>query len=226
MGFDFTYDKRLLDVLKGRDLEALDAHLNADLTYQQKSVRFLENHDEDRSLLELGEQPSRAASVIQATIPGMKLYYHGQFEGRRLRLPVQMTVDDGEPRCSCTILVDPPSGVYCACQRNHYDKLLNLASLDVVKEGTWRRLTILEHQHQGLLAWRLSNQKDELLVLINYTEHFRQISIAHDKERPAMVDDILNSQNNPEYVDMKQKNRICVSLPAYKAVVLRPKYQI
>ncbi len=51
--------------------------------------RFLENHDEPRSAAVLGEQLPAALSVL-ATIPGMRFFFDGQREGRRLRTPVQL----------------------------------------------------------------------------------------------------------------------------------------
>ena len=48
-GFDFCYDKRLYDRLEHDDVEGVRLHLNADLGYQQKLVRFIENHDEPRA---------------------------------------------------------------------------------------------------------------------------------------------------------------------------------
>ena len=47
-GFDFCYDKRLYDRILERDPSAVRGHLLADLSYQSRMVRFLENHDEPR----------------------------------------------------------------------------------------------------------------------------------------------------------------------------------
>ena len=47
-GFDFCYDKRLYDRIVGQDASAVRDHLRADLSYQSRLVRFLENHDEPR----------------------------------------------------------------------------------------------------------------------------------------------------------------------------------
>ncbi len=90
LGFDYTYDKRLLDKLSYRDLVGVKNHLKADMRYQLKSVRFIENHDEKRAVAKFGKQASIAAAVIMSTIPGMKLYFDGQFEGKKIKLPVQL----------------------------------------------------------------------------------------------------------------------------------------
>ena len=49
-GFDFTYDKRLLDRLHHGDAAEARGHLQADPGYSAKLARFLENHDEARSV--------------------------------------------------------------------------------------------------------------------------------------------------------------------------------
>ncbi len=49
LGFDFCYDKRLYDRLLHEDASSVRGHLHADLDYQRRLVRFLENHDEPRA---------------------------------------------------------------------------------------------------------------------------------------------------------------------------------
>ncbi|NMA10586.1 MAG: alpha-amylase, partial [Methanomicrobiales archaeon] len=48
-GFDYTYDKRFYDRLRNGAAGPVRDHLRADSEYRDKSVRFLENHDEDRA---------------------------------------------------------------------------------------------------------------------------------------------------------------------------------
>src|SRR5262249_9830519 len=49
LDFDFCYDKRLYDRLVHDDAGSVRAHLGADLSYQEKLLRFIENHDEPRA---------------------------------------------------------------------------------------------------------------------------------------------------------------------------------
>ena len=48
-GFDYCYDKRLYDRLVHEGAEEVAGHLRADLAYQRRLVRFVENHDEPRA---------------------------------------------------------------------------------------------------------------------------------------------------------------------------------
>ena len=80
-GFDFCYDKRLYDRILDRDVSGVRDHLRADLAYQSRLVRFLENHDEPRIADKLPGDAERAAAVAIATLPGATLWHEGQFEG-------------------------------------------------------------------------------------------------------------------------------------------------
>ena len=48
-GFDFCYDKKLYDRMEHGDAESVRLHLLADRAYQERMVRFIENHDEPRA---------------------------------------------------------------------------------------------------------------------------------------------------------------------------------
>jgi hypothetical protein len=64
------------------------ASAGADADYQEKMVRFIENHDESRAAATFLDGMGRAAAVAILTLPGARLLHEGQFEGRRVRLPV------------------------------------------------------------------------------------------------------------------------------------------
>jgi glycosidase len=91
-GFNYCYDKRLYDRLEHDAAEDVRLHLCAELAYQEKLVRFTENHDEPRALSVFSPAKARATAVTVATIPGAKLFHEGQFEGRMVRLPVFLGV--------------------------------------------------------------------------------------------------------------------------------------
>jgi len=88
LGFDYCYDKRLYDRLVHDSPDAIRGHLHADVDYQRRLVRFLENHDEPRAATEFTPAKERAAAVVIATLPGATMWHEGQFVGWRVRLPV------------------------------------------------------------------------------------------------------------------------------------------
>src|SRR5579864_3342353 len=89
-GFDFTYDKRLYDHLHSRNSEQVRGHLHADLDFQAKSVRFLENHDEERAASAFPPGVHQAAATVAFLVPGMRLFFDGQLEGRKARHSVHL----------------------------------------------------------------------------------------------------------------------------------------
>ncbi len=131
-GFDYCYDKRLYDRLKNGDAVSIRAHLGAGVSYQNRLIRFVENHDEPRAAAAMPADRHRAAALAVATLPGAKLWHEGQFEGRRVRLPVQLARRPAEP-------VDRDI-------RSFYRELLRLR-----RGGREWRLTASENDR--MLAW-------------------------------------------------------------------------
>ena len=77
--------------------ESVRQHLLADHAYQDKLVRFIENHDEPRAAATFPAEKGRAAAVAILTLPGARLLHEGQFEGRKVRLPVFLGRRPAEP---------------------------------------------------------------------------------------------------------------------------------
>ncbi|MER6350522.1 alpha-amylase [Streptomyces sp. NPDC001634] len=157
-GFDHCYDKRLYDRLVHEDAGSVRAHLGADLAYQRGLVRFLENHDEPRAAATLPGDRERGAAVAVATLPGATLWHEGQFEGRRVRLPVFLSRRPQEP-------VD-------RALHDFYDRLLPAAA--AVRTGDWRLLDCTgwpdNDTHRNLLAWSWSDGDMRHLVVVNHSD--------------------------------------------------------
>lgn len=85
LGFDYCYDKRLYDRLTRETADTVRQHLKADMIFQSRLVRFLENHDEPRAAGILPLERLKAASLICATLPGAVLLFEGQWDGRKTR---------------------------------------------------------------------------------------------------------------------------------------------
>lgn len=191
LGFDFTYDKRLTDRLLDAPVYSIKDHFKADETYQRKSVRFLENHDEERAVTAFGKQRSMAAAVIISTVQGLRFYQDGQFEGKKIKLPVQ--------------LGRAPVEKVQADIQTFYNKLLNITNDDVFKYGCWQLLepiTTFEgnNSYQNFLAWRWTYKTDNRLVVVNYSNTVSQCRIKIDV---SGYDDIIKMTDlltNIEYI--------------------------
>lgn len=125
-GFDFTYDKRLYDCLRDRDTEAIRGHLHADLAFQQRSARFLENHDEPRAAAAFAPGMHQAAAVVTFLVPGLRFFHEGQFEGRRVHASIHL---NRRP-------VEAVDGELAA----FYRRLLDALRSPIVRKGQWRLL--------------------------------------------------------------------------------------
>lgn len=161
LGFDYTYDKRLTDRLKHSYTREITEHLRAEDSYQRKSIRFLENHDEERIISVLSKEKSKAAAIAISTIQGMKFYNDGQFEGKRIKLPVQL-------------IREPEENSHPELKK-FYVKLLKICSHSVFKEGIWKLLTPIpswetNFTYQNILAWEWRLRDEHRVVIINYSE--------------------------------------------------------
>jgi subtilisin family serine protease/V8-like Glu-specific endopeptidase len=96
-GFDYTYDKRLYNRLQTGSAEPVRAHLRSDLQFQERSARFLENHDEPRAAAVFPPDKHRAAAVLTYLIPGLRFFHEGQLEGRRIRESLNLARRQTEP---------------------------------------------------------------------------------------------------------------------------------
>ncbi|HSB35125.1 MAG TPA: alpha-amylase, partial [Nitrospirota bacterium] len=156
-GFDYCYDKRLYDRLEHDTAESVRLHLCADLAYQGKLVRFIENHDEPRALSVFSPQKERAAAVTIATIPGAKLFHEGQFEGRKVRLPVFLGRRPLET-------IDSDLQVF-------YQRLLAAVNTEALRSGEWclceRSGWPDNASYQNLVAWCWRSAQERYLVVLN-----------------------------------------------------------
>lgn len=157
-GFHFTYDKRLLDRLHGAAAADVRAHLLADTTYSQRLARFLENHDEPRSAVQLQSRVPAAAAML-ATLPGMRFFFDGQIEGARHRAPVQLGRWPIEP-VSAEI-------------QELYRRLLAVSNSDLFHAGDWMLLQVDAGSggtESNLIAWRWRQGDRIAVVVVNLGE--------------------------------------------------------
>ncbi|MFZ4719904.1 MAG: alpha-amylase family glycosyl hydrolase [Ilumatobacteraceae bacterium] len=90
-GFDACYDKRLYDrIVHGAPPADIRAHLTASTEWQQRTVRFIENHDEPRAADAMSPDAHVAALTAVLTLPGVALVHEGELDGRRVRVPVTL----------------------------------------------------------------------------------------------------------------------------------------
>jgi hypothetical protein len=156
-GFDFCYDKKLYDRLGHGRAESIRLHLCADLGYQGKLLRFIENHDEPRAAATFSPEEQRALALTVATLPGIKLFYEGQFEGRKVKPPVFLRRRPNES-------VDEDL-------QGFYRRLLQTIDTPVFREGHWNLCDRTgwpdNPSFQNLVAWTWLKDDERYLIIVN-----------------------------------------------------------
>ena len=209
LGFDFTYDKTLTDRISANDVQSVKAHLMADNQFQRQSVRFIENHDEQRAVEKFGVKQSIAASVLISTIQGMKLYYDGQFVGKKTKLPVQLGRSSNE-KISESV-------------EKHYTKLFSIINFEIFKKGEWKYLDTLpvaenNYSFENLFAWQWKLNEDSRLVIINYSNSTAQCRLKFDlitSKKEIKLFDLLNDIDYLRSVEEIKNIGLFIELKSY-----------
>jgi len=210
LGFDFTYDKKLLDRLKDGTPKNVRDHLRADISFQQKSSRFLENQDEERALSALGMEKSFAAAVIISTIPGMRFFFDGQAEGKKVKLPVQL---GREPKESKNITA-----------AKFYIQLFRLTKNEIFTLGEWELKDALpasekDRSNENLLTWLWTYKDLHCLVIVNYanTTSRGRIKISTSGfEESLVLTDLLKGKEYFRSTNEVFYSGLFVELPAFQ----------
>ena len=165
-GFDYTYDKRLYDRLHEEHAKPVREHLFADIEYQNKMARFLENHDEPRAATTFSQDVHQAAAVITYLSPGLRFFHQGQLEGRIKRISPHLVRGPKEPINSVL--------------KDFYDRLIILLPRAIVWNGNWRLLECSSawegnNTFDSFIIYDWNNSGGErLLVCVNYSDHQSQ----------------------------------------------------
>jgi Alpha amylase, catalytic domain len=154
-GFRFCYDKRLYDRLVHEGADALRGHLSGDVGYQQRLVRFVENHDEPRAAATFPPDKARAAAVATLTQTGARLVHEGQLQGRMVQLPV--------------FLGRRPDEAADEDLEAFYRRLLAALGDAVYRTGTWRLAETRgwpgDERWRSLAAWTWEGDSRRLVVV-------------------------------------------------------------
>ena len=210
LGFDFAYDKSILDALAGRDLAALRHHHSLPAEHRQHRVHFLENHDETRARTRFGEERLAAALLFASTLPGMRFFQHGQIEGRRFLIPVQLARAPEE--------TDDPW-----CQSLH-ERVLAILREETLHAGRWSPWSpsSAKNTPAGIFGNRWMLDDAEWIALVNLGSAAERAEIRADAASPEQVDvqSIFGSRESPLLLH-RQAGTVSVTLEPGEAIVLR-----
>ena len=188
-GFDYTYDKRLYDRLLEGHARPVRQHLHADLEFQRKLARFLENHDEPRAAATFDPRIHPAAAVTTYFIPGLRFFHQGQFEGRKKRISPHLVRAPEE---------SPDKDI-----AQFYEQLLGVLRKQILRSGEWQWLScepawdrnqswdsFVAHSWQG-------SGGERMLIVVNYAPHpsqcYLKLPFPEIENRPVRLKDSLSS---------------------------------
>ena len=157
-GFDYTYDKELLDRFKSGHLDNIRGWISYTAEYQAHMCRFLENHDDNRAVEHFGYSITKtnAAGLATYTLPGMRFFFQDQWLGYQNKLDVHLRRAKSEGQKDEAV--------------NLYNKLFPIVSDNVFKNGSWTNLGLSGDDSWRLMAWRWSSSNKKVLVVVNYSE--------------------------------------------------------
>jgi hypothetical protein len=165
-GFDYTYDKRLYDRLRGQLARPVREHFWADLDYQQKSARFLENHDEPRAAATFPAHVHEASAVLTYFSPGLRFFHQGQLQGWPKKISVHLCRGPEQPTDTELLAF--------------YRHLLDALRLDVFRNGDWQLLECKpawegNWTSECLIAFAWQGQNgQQAIVAVNYAPNQSQ----------------------------------------------------
>jgi len=179
-GFDYCYDKSLYDRLKEGLAVPVRQHFFAELTYQNKVTRFLENHDEQRVVAQFSPSMHQAAAILTFLSTGMRFFHQGQLEGKEKKVSPHLGRGPAEAVNDEVV--------------EFYHKLLSVLTLPVVRSGEWQLLDCVAawegnptHDNYICFSWS-SGETEKMIVAVNYAHHQGQCFVRlpfddlHDKQ--------------------------------------------
>ncbi len=185
IGFDYTYDKGTYDRLRYQGPQEVRGHLRAEKLYQKRSARFIDNHDEQSSLVTFGRQKALAAGVVISTIKGLRFYSDNQIAGIKVRPPLQLKeLYERVPDLEVS---------------KFYAKLLKITDHPAFHGGEWSLLDVRQcdpdnHSNANILAWSWAQRRTLKVIVVNYSTETScgvvNVSIKSEGESTAIFEEL------------------------------------
>ncbi|KAN0012235.1 hypothetical protein ACTFIU_007533 [Dictyostelium citrinum] len=180
VGFDYTYDKMLHDILNGGDMNAVRAWISGhSKQFTTHSAHFISNHDEPRGANFFGSWwRSDAAALITYTLPGLRFFWWGDFQGYSNQLDVHLRREQSEPAIADAMAF--------------YQTLTSIVSDPVFKNGEFTYLNCTNDQESwNLVAYKWTYQNERRLCVLNFSDQQGTGNIILDDAEPINGNDTI-----------------------------------
>jgi hypothetical protein len=186
-GFDYTYDKRLYDRLVEGYARTVREHFHAAPDYQDKMVRFLENHDEARAAAKFDRLQHEAAAMITFLSPGLRFFHQGQLEGR-------------EKRISPHLVRAPKEEINVDLQK-FYAALLEVMKKPLFRDGQWGLPECVaawdgNDTWDSFIAFLWEGKGERAIIAVNYSSQqgqcYIRLPFAELMDKQWHLNDLMN----------------------------------
>jgi hypothetical protein len=210
-GFDYTYDKRLYDRLREQHTRPVKEHFRADLGYQKKSARFLENHDEPRAAATFSPGIHQAAAILNYFSPGLRFYHQGQLLGWQKKISVHICRGPEQPTDRSL--------------QGFYRQLLKVLRLSIFRNGDWQLLECKPAWNGNLtwdcfiaFAWQGQDGK-RAIITVNYAPNQSQCYVvlpwSNLGDRMYQLKDLMGSESYDRRGEDLLSTGLYLELPAW-----------
>jgi hypothetical protein len=195
IGFDYTYNKRVYDYLVQGQIEELIVFLGSRSgMFLNRSVHFIENHDEKRAAAVFDREQHQLAAALILFLPGMALLHEGQLEGRKEFARIQMS-KRAQDRVDAEIA-------------GFYETLLMRLQGTYVRRG---KAKVICHPDEAVVAVEWKGPEASDVAVVNFSQNKRVLEMAGSE--------VLYSTSG-EQVEIRADG-VCV--PGRSAVIVRGK---
>ena len=163
-GFDYYYDKGLIDELKWGSQNVNNYVKGRSLNYFNHSAHMVENHDEERAVQNMGSVArANAAAGIALTLPGMVFLNHGQFDGKKNKLQVHL-------RRSADEEVSYTARVF-------YDKLMKIIQDNAFLTDNVHYVDTISGDKKSDFYAMIREKDNHYLVVVNYSNEYGCVDV-------------------------------------------------
>ena len=216
LGFDYCYDKALLDKLEGSAQDVNDyIHYKGESFYGHVA-HFVENHDENRVVYNMqgNLEKAKAAGTIASTLGGMIFFNHGQWSGLKNKLDVHLRRGASESADSGT--------------ENHYKKLMQIIADSAFKGPNYYFVyNISGDKELDFIGYIREVDDAHYLVVVNYASTYGCAEVPIYNMEGSGMKNVKEMFSGIEYsvdADIMRNVGLTVCLNGYQAQIFKYNY--
>ena len=215
LGFDYVYDKVLLDklILTKNDVKEFIKEKTS--ASWDKACHFVENHDEQRIVFMTGGnyQKAMAAGTIGATVGGMIFMHHGQWIGKKNKLDVHLRRSADEEE---NLEV-----------KNYYRRLNQILKEPAFRSSNYYYIDNMSgDKKDDFIAYIKEEGNNHYLVVVNYSDEKGCANVPIYNVKGYRYSLIHEALNDIEYIKTIQEvqNGFQICLDAWESQIFQYNY--